>query len=330
MKKNKHILHFTIILIFGIALVSLFYFGNDSDCSSCSATVKKISVNPKNDELITFFINQAKIFFTFYIIGGLCGWAVENDRLSKDISKKIAWGTTSMLSLYYSIKMASCADYYSSITIMVCGLIGLLLILVPILSPLRRRISFFRTMFSSLYHPDDKGKTLLLLSTEAFLLTIIVTVCGIYYNYNMNYWNCLQYQEYHSNNKSQNLCLEDLFDWNCQYDNFIPVFSVIIANFFAGIIGKKWGHYQYKFNCFFTRQPRDKTIEGSIIMFFATMISILCIYILGRNSFQIFLEYKIWLFALIMTIVESKAPHLFVNPFLYFIGFITLELLALL
>lgn len=164
----------------------------------------------------------------------------------------------------------------------------IVLCLMTMAEPFRKRCQFLNTAFTAINRPEDQPYTLLWLPTELLMMSIILFFM----------------QSYLSN-----------------YEQSILFYIIILtAGFGDGLaepIGVRFGKHKYNVRSLVSGRKYTRSIEGS-----------LCIFVTGLITTVYFQEYltadqfilAICLIPITMTLAEAFSPHTWDGPFLYFTG----------
>jgi CDP-diglyceride synthetase len=103
---------------------------------------------------------------------------------------------------------------------------------------------------------------------------------------------------------------------------FIPVFTVAIGDGMAEIIGRNFGKHKMHTIALFTKTEFTRSCEGSMCVFFATLISLVIVILTTGN--EKWNHFQKWLNIIIlpplMTYTEAVSPHTWDNAILLFVG----------
>ena len=106
--------------------------------------------------------------------------------------------------------------------------------------------------------------------------------------------------------------------WFAKIDKFhlfwIPVFASGLGDGLAEIVGKKWGKNKYQVYALFTDKIYERSIEGSLCVYFFTVIGI----IIGYNYYTLLqLIITLILLPIFTTLTEAISPHTWDNHFIF-------------
>jgi phytol kinase len=248
---------------------------------------------------------QAIIIALFYLSGYVCGRLVINKKLSANISRKIVCILTFAASYANSFFMPAFSMSDSMMALGV-GTVSLLLMLTTLSSPFRKRISVLNIVFSAINRPEDEPHTILWLSTEAIVTSLIIA----------GFLPLISFVSKDLIN-TQDIFIALLL---------IPIFASGIGDALAEIVGKKYGRHTYTTYSIFKKRAYTRSFEGSAMVFLTTVLT--GIFVLALHSFDV--PYFVWkaiiLLPVTLTIAEAKAPHTWDNPIMYATGYLTIIL----
>jgi phytol kinase len=156
------------------------------------------------------------------------------------------------------------------------------------MAPIRKKISFFATCFSSIDRPEDRPHTL------SWLVTSLIA----------GYWVLV-------------VTIEILKFYDSAYLIFIVIFVSTFGDGLAEPIGIKYGRNSYKARALFTKKTYIRTLEGSACVFISGVSAVLAMYPYLSPVQLLFLLVSL---PISMTVTEALSPHTWDNPFLHLVG----------
>jgi len=105
--------------------------------------------------------------------------------------------------------------------------------------------------------------------------------------------------------------------------NIIAIMTVALGDGLAEPIGVNFGYHKYKTRAIFTDQIYTRSIEGSLCVFFACLLSILAVTLIppGHNPWSpLQMCFAILLIPIISTITEAIAPHSWDNALILLVS----------
>ncbi len=158
--------------------------------------------------------------------------------------------------------------------------------------PIRERIPFIKTMFSSFDRPEDRPYTLLWITTQTAAGYLVILPMGVFFaRYNL-------------------LPLV-----------LIPILIYGIGDGLAEPVGVRFGRHKYRVYALFTDKTFYRSLEGSACVFITSVIVILY-YHPHFNPQQ--LTVALAVIPLLMTITEAFSPHTWDSPFMFLVGYLSL------
>ena len=163
--------------------------------------------------------------------------------------------------------------------------LGFLLLIKPI-RKLNNYIGYFsRIAFLSINRDEDRPFTILWFILQISAVTLIETPMTIWF---------AKINKFH------------LF--------WVPVFASGLGDGLAEIVGKKYGKNKYKVYALFTNRIYERSIEGSLCVYFFTIIGIL----IGYNYYNTLqLVFTLICLPILTTLVEAYSPHTWDNHFIF-------------
>jgi len=163
------------------------------------------------------------------------------------------------------------------------------------INPIRKRVFFIATAFSSFDRPEDRPYTLIwYIMQEAAGYLIVIPAIAIYEKLNIAY----------------------LFS--------IPVLISVFGDGLAEPVGVLFGRHRYLTRAIFSKKRYLRTLEGSYMVFTASVV-ILCFFF-KCFSFNQFILAALTI-PLAATLTEAFAPHTLDNPLIILVIFINVLLI---
>ncbi len=164
----------------------------------------------------------------------------------------------------------------------------LLVALIPLVRPVRRRVGFFATCFRSIDRPEDRPKTIVWLMTQVVAGYLVV------------------------------LPVMFLLDQFAAADLImIPVLTNAIGDGLAEPVGVRFGRHPYTTRAVFSTARYTRTVEGSACVYLTAVIVVLA-HAAWFTPLQ--LAAALLLVPPVMTIAEARAPHTWDTPYLFLAG----------
>lgn len=170
-----------------------------------------------------------------------------------------------------------------------------LLFLVIYIEPIRKRVPFIRTMFSSFDRPEDRPHTLLWLVTQVAAGNLVLVPLGMYLN-SIGYYSLIS----------------------------IPIFINGLGDGLAEPVGIKFGKHKYETRALFTDKKFTRSYEGSVMVFLASIVILL---IFQASFAPIQLIIALLIIPILMTLAEAFSPHTWDAPFLFLTGGVSIVMI---
>ncbi|MGY5858403.1 MAG: hypothetical protein RTU63_03470 [Candidatus Thorarchaeota archaeon] len=183
---------------------------------------------------------------------------------------------------------------YSLVTSAIIAVIPLLMYVKPI----RSRNRVIALMFLSFDRPEDRPHTLRWLITQTAIGYLIMVPMGVIY---------------------LSMGLEFLI--------FIPILINGLGDGLAEPIGVRFGRHSYSVRALFTEKKYVRTVEGSLCVYFASILIIILFGPVFPTQFQLILALLI--IPIVMTAAEAVSPHTWDTPLLFLTGYVSLLLIVM-
>ncbi len=230
---------------------------------------------------MTFFIIELAKFISFWILAFVLGNWVYKYKIKVNYTRKIHH----FCLLFFPIFLASPFSYQPSEVLGLLGAFGFAWTLLPFY--FRKNSFFLQRCFLSFDRPEDRPYTLLWLFTQFFASIIIVISVAISVQiYFGIFWADI---------------------------GLLVVCLAMIGDGLAEPIGVRFGKLRYKTYALFTKKRFYRTVEGSLTVFFSTIVVLLWFRDLFTEKQFI---HAIGLLPLILMITEALSPHTWDGPFL--------------
>ncbi len=154
--------------------------------------------------------------------------------------------------------------------------------------PIRDRVFLIRTMFRSFDRPEDRPYTLLWIVTQTATGHLVLLPASIIFSY-----------------------------YDLLHLIAIPIFIYAIGDGLAEPVGVKFGKHKYSCYALFTKKQYTRSLEGSAVVFIASLAIIAAFY-----SYFTLPQFIVAMIAIpiIMTLVEAFSPHTWDAPTMFFAG----------
>ena len=235
--------------------------------------------------MLNFVLNQLIKNTLLFIICYLCGLLVLNKGVKTNYTRKI--GHFSLFFLPFFLDIFFFYDK-NNIFLTAISLFSGLFFFIIYIKPIRERVNVINIAFLSVDRPEDRPHTLRWLFTQTLVSFIVIIPLYLY-----------------------------LMAINKMELIFIPILINAVGDGLAEPIGIRFGKHKYKTYALFTKKKYERSIEGSICVFVASILTILLLF-----PFFTFFQFIIALIAIpiSMTLAEAFAPHTWDNPFLFLVA----------
>jgi len=243
---------------------------------------------------LLFYLSQAAKFTIFFITSYVGGILVSRAALKANYTRKINHFMIFFLPLF----LDDLFPYEKTLTTTFLGFLLLLLSLSLYTEKMRQRCSVLQTSFLSFDRPEDRPYTLFWCSTQIAVSSIVLIIL-IY-------------------------CLAAIQRLDLIY---IPVIISGVGDGLAEPVGVRFGRHMFATRALFSTRRYTRSFEGSACVLLTSLATI----IYFRSSFTVNQFWTaLFLFPVLMTLTEAKAPHTWDQPFLYMVaGILLLTILHL-
>ena len=229
-----------------------------------------------------------------FAIGCLTSYLVKKEKLKVNYSRKILHFSQLLSTLLINRTFFDYSMEYFIISGTLTFLQSLLFV-----EPLRRRISFLNFMFLSYDRPEDRPLTFRLVITQVVGMNIALIAVAYLYELSAVPLDLLA----------------------------VPLLITAFGDGLAEPIGVRFGMHKYKVRDLFGNRHYTRSIEGSAMVFLASLITLIGF----QEVFpQATLLFMLAVLPLLMTITEAYSPHTWDNPFMYLIGGLSVYLIIML
>jgi phytol kinase len=228
-----------------------------------------------------FFLNELILVLVLFGLYYVTGQLVRHKDIKVNYTRKINHMAIFFLPIFLEVVF----DYQKSVVTVTAGLIISISTLIVFIRPLRERSGIVRTMFLSFDRPEDQPHTMTWLVTQyiaaAAVIIPLVMLLGM-----MNLGTLV----------------------------FIPLLINGLGDGLAEPIGVRFGRIKYNVRARFTETSYQRSLEGSLCVFVAGVLSITAFY----NLFSpVQFIAAVLMIPLATTVAEAYSPHTWDTPFIY-------------
>ncbi|EEG77450.1 diacylglycerol/polyprenol kinase family protein [Dethiobacter alkaliphilus] len=240
---------------------------------------------------LSFLLNQAISLTALCLIQYTNGYLAEHKNVKVNYTRKINHFTLFVIPILLNRGYA----YDQSFGLFALGAFLAVFKFIFYIKPIRDRVPFIRTMFSSFDRPEDRPHTLLWLSTQTAAGYLVLIPMGILFS---------------------QLGLMELI--------LIPILIYGIGDGLAEPVGVRFGKHKYAAYALFSDKKYFRTFEGSACVLITSIIVVIAHY-----TFFTPLQLMVALAAIpiLMTLAEAFSPHTWDSPVMFLVG--SLSLLAI-
>ncbi len=231
-----------------------------------------------------FFANQGTKYLILYAVAYLCGLLVLHKGVKVNYTRKINHFFLFLLPVFLDRQLNYDKTALASLitSAFVVGSFALYI------KPIRERIPFVGTMFSSFDRPEDRPHTLFWITSQMVVSYLIIF--GIIYAFNEQGIGGLVY---------------------------IPLLINGIGDGLAEPVGVRFGKHKYQVRGFFTDRVFTRSLEGSACVFLTSVIVLL---LFQAKFSQEQLIAALLIIPITMTLAEAWSPHTWDSPLLFLVG----------
>ncbi len=253
--------------------------------SLTAVTVTENLISNENHRI--FWINQVVKYSSIFLIQLICGLAVKRYNFKVNYSRKIVH-----ISYFVIPQLLDTVILYFDKTIYteLWNIAIIYVLLISILEVVRSRISLFKILYAAIDRPEDRPFTTFWFITQLTAsLPIIMGFSVLFSNLDRN--NFI----------------------------FIPLWILAFGDGLAEPVGTKYGYHKYKVKGFLVNKEYTRSLQGSLCVYIASLISVLAYYnSLTKSS----ITFCVVLMPLVMPLVEAYSPHTWDNPIILLTGYI--------
>ena len=247
-----------------------------------------ICYNIINESTHTFFwINQLTKYISIFIIQLVCGLLVKLKNIKTNYTRTI------MHISYFIIPQlldTLIIPFDKTIYTELWNITIIYILLLLMLDKIRNKFNIFKIMYSAIDRPEDRPYTNFWFITQLSVsLPIIMGFSVLFSSFNSNYLI------------------------------FIPIYILAFGDGLAEPIGTKFGKNKYKVKGFLVNETYTRSIEGSLCVYFVSLISILGYYTYFSKAS---LTFCLTTVPYLLTLVEAFSPHTWDNPLILLSGYI--------
>ncbi len=228
-----------------------------------------------------FFINQFVLLSILFCLYYVTGKLVSNNGIKVNYTRKI-----NHFALFFLPTILSLVFVYdkSSVT-RVLGLVFAICALFIFIQPLRERSGILQTMFLSFDRPEDRPHTLRWLITQYIAAAIVIIPLTMY-----------------------------LASVNLEALVLIPILINGLGDGLAEPVGVRFGRIKYNACALFSDKIYQRSIEGSLCVFVAGILSIV---VLSHEFTPPQFIAALVTIPLATTLAEAFSPHTWDSPFIF-------------
>lgn len=250
-------------------------------------TTTVLSKGIDTDTLNRFWLNQGVKYSTIAFVQFICGISAKYYRVKVNYTRKV-------VHIFYFVVPqlldTELLEFDKTLYTELWNIIVILMLLILLLEPIRRRSTVFQIMFAAIDRPEDRPYTTFWFITQ--LLISIPIIAGF------------------------SILFTELGNKNFI---FIPLLILTIGDGLAEPVGTRYGYHRYTVEGLFVNTEYTRSFEGSACVALFSVVSVMIFY---TEFTKASITYCLLTLPTIMPLVEAKSPHTWDNPLILLSGYV--------